>query len=114
MIGWWLIKRKISIMTEKETESILHFPIPQEAVNVILEPNRQQDVYLVIKLGVGENRTVTYVAAAKENPDEVLRQMKSTLNKPKGSIFAAIQQLGKLFEKYFGTRVRGENDGVAD
>ena len=40
--------------------------------------------------------------------------MKSTLNKPKGSIFAAIQQLGKLFEKYFGTRVRGENDGVAD
>ena len=57
---------------------------------------------------------MTYVAAAKENPDEVLRQMKSTLNKPKGSIFAAIQQLGKLFEKYFGTRVRGENDDVAD
>lgn len=101
-------------MTEKETqESILHLPIPQEAVNVILEPNRQQDVYLVVKLG-GGNRAVTYVAAAKENPDEVLRQMKSTLNKPKGSIFAAIQQLGKLFEKYFGTRVRGENDGVAD
>lgn len=102
-------------MTEKETqESILYLPIPQEAVNVILEPNRQQDVYLVVKLGGGENRAVTYVAAAKENPDEVLRQMKSTLNKPKGSIFAAIQQLGKLFEKYFGTRVRGENDDVAD
>lgn len=103
-------------MAEKETgESILHLPIPQEAVNVILEPNRQQDVYLVVKLGGGDNkRTVTYVAAAKENPDEVLRQMKSVLNKPKGSIFAAIQQLGKLFEKYFGTRVRGENDTVAD
>ena len=38
----------------------------------------------------------------------------SILHKPKGSIFAAIQQLGKLFEKYFGTRVRGENDDVAD
>ena len=38
-------------MTEKETqESILHLPIPQETVNVILEPNRQQDVYLVVKL----------------------------------------------------------------
>lgn len=101
-------------MAEKETqESILHLPIPQEAVNVIVEPDRTEDVYLVVKLG-GENRAVTYVAAAKENPDEVLRQMKSVLNKPKGSIFAAIQQLGKLFEKYFGTRVRGENDTVAD
>lgn len=101
-------------MAEKETqESILHLPIPQEAVNVIVEPDRTEDVYLVVKLG-GENRAVTYVAAAKENPDEVLRQMKSVLNKPKGSIFAAIQQLGKLFEKYFGTRVRGENDDVAD
>lgn len=101
-------------MAEKETqESILHLPIPQEAVNVIVEPDRTEDVYLVVKLG-GENRAVTYVAAAKENPDEVLRQMKSVLNKPKGSIFAVIQQLGKLFEKYFGTRVRGENDTVAD
>lgn len=102
-------------MAEKETgESILHFPIPQEAVNVIVEPNRTEDVYLVVKLGGDNKRTVTYVAAAKENPDEVLRQMKSVLNKPKGSIFAAIQQLGKLFEKYFGTRVRCENDDVAD
>ena len=102
-------------MAEKETqESILHLPIPQEAVNVIVEPDRTEDVYLVVKLGGDNKRTVTYVAAAKENPDEVLRQMKSTLNKPKGSIFAAIQQLGKLFEKYFGTRVRGKNDGVAD
>lgn len=102
-------------MTEKETqESILHLPIPQEAVNVIVEPDRTEDVYLVVKLGDDNKRTVTYVAAAKENPDEVLRQMKSVLNKPKGSIFAAIQQLGKLFEKYFGTRVRGENDDVAD
>ena len=102
-------------MTEKETqESILHLPIPQEAVNVIVEPDRTEDVYLVVKLGGDNKRTVTYVAAAKENPDEVLRQMKSTLNKPKGSIFAAVQQLGKLFEKYFRTRVRGENDGVAD
>ena len=102
-------------MTEKETqESILHLPIPQEAVNVIVEPDRTEDVYLVVKLGGDNKRTVTYVATAKENPDEVLRQMKSTLNKPKGSIFAAVQQLGKLFEKYFGTRVRGENDGVAD
>lgn len=95
-------------MAEKETgESILHLPIPQEAVNVIVEPDRTEDVYLVVKLGGDNKRTVTYVAAAKENPDEVLRQMKSVLNKPKGSIFAAIQQLGKLFEKYFGTRVRG-------
>ena len=102
-------------MAEKETgESILHLPIPQEAVNVIVEPDRTEDVYLVVKLGGDNKRTVTYVAAAKENPDEVLRQMKSVLNKPKGSIFAAIQQLGKLFEKYFGARVRGENDGVAD
>ncbi len=102
-------------MAEKETqESILHLPIPQETVNVIVEPDRTEDVYLVVKLGGDNKRTVTYVAAAKENPDEVLRQMKSTLNKPKGSIFAAIQQLGKLFEKYFGTRVRGENDDVAD
>lgn len=102
-------------MAEKETqESILHLPIPQEAVNVIVEPDRTEDVYLVVKLGGDNKRTVTYVAAAKENPDEVLRQMKSTLNKPKGSIFAAIQQLGKLFEKYFGTRVRWENDTVAD
>ena len=102
-------------MAEKETgEGILHLPIPQEAVNVIVEPDRTEDVYLVVKLGGDNKRTVTYVAAAKENPDEVLRQMKSTLNKPKGSIFAAIQQLGKLFEKYFGTRVRGENDDVAD
>lgn len=102
-------------MAEKETvESILHLPIPQEAVNVIVEPDRTEDVYLVVKLGGDNKRTVTYVAAAKENPDEVLRQMKSVLNKPKGSIFAAIQQLGKLFEKYFGTRVRGENDDVAD
>ena len=95
-------------MTEKETqESILHLPIPQEAVNVIVEPDRTEDVYLVVKLGGDNKRTVTYVAVAKENPDEVLRQMKSVLNKPKGSIFAAVQQLGKLFEKYFGTRVRG-------
>lgn len=102
-------------MAEKETqESILHLPIPQEAVNVIVEPDRTEDVYLVVKLGGDNKRTVTYVAAAKENPDEVLRQMKSTLNKPKGSIFAAVQQLGKLFEKYFGTRVRGGNDTVAD
>ena len=102
-------------MTEKETqESILHLPIPQEAVNVIVEPDRTEDVYLVVKLGGDNKRTVTYVAAAKENPDEVLRQMKSTLNKPKGSIFAAIQQLGKLFEKYFGARVRSENDPVAE
>lgn len=102
-------------MAEKETqESILHLPIPQEAVNVIVEPDRTEDVYLVVKLGGDNKRTVAYVAAAKENPDEVLRQMKSVLNKPKGSIFAAIQQLGKLFEKYFGTRVRGENDEVAD
>lgn len=102
-------------MAEKEThESILHLPIPQEAVNVIVEPDRTEDVYLVVKLGGDNKRTVTYVATAKENPDEVLRQMKSVLNKPKGSIFAAIQQLGKLFEKYFGTRVRGENDDVAD
>lgn len=102
-------------MAEKETRgSILHLPIPQEAVNVIVEPDRTEDVYLVVKLGGDNKRTVTYVAAAKENPDEVLRQMKSVLNKPKGSIFAAIQQLGKLFEKYFGTRVRGENDDVAD
>lgn len=102
-------------MAEKETqESILHLPIPQEAVNVIVEPDRTEDVYLVVKLGGDNKRTVTYVATAKENPDEVLRQMKSVLNKPKGSIFAAIQQLGKLFEKYFGTRVRGENDTVAD
>lgn len=102
-------------MAEKETqESILHLPIPQEAVNVIVEPDRTEDVYLVVKLGGDNKRTVTYVAAAKENPDEVLRQMKSVLNKPKGSIFAAIQQLGKLFEKYFGARVRGENDTVAD
>lgn len=102
-------------MTEKETqESILRLPIPQEAVNVIVEPDRTEDVYLVVKLGGDNKRTVTYVAAAKENPDEVLRQMKSVLNKPKGSIFAAIQQLGKLFEKYFGTRVRGGNDTVAD
>lgn len=102
-------------MAEKETqESILHLPIPQEAVNVIVEPDRTEDVYLVVKLGGDNKRTVTYVAAAKENPDEVLRQMKSTLNKPKGSIFAAIQQLGKLFEKYFGTRVRSGNDPVAE
>lgn len=101
-------------MAEKETESILHLPIPQEAVNVILEPSRKEDVYLVVKLGSGDNRAITYVAAAKENPDEVLRQMKSVLNKPKGSIFAAIQQLGKLFEKYFGARVRSENDPVAE
>lgn len=102
-------------MAEKETqESILHLPIPQEAVNVIVEPDRTEDVYLVVKLGGDNKRTVTYVAAAKENPDEVLRQMKSVLNKPKGSIFAAIQQLGKLFEKYFGARVRGENDEVAE
>lgn len=92
----------------------MHLPIPQEAVNVIVEPDRTEDVYLVVKLGGDNKRTVTYVAAAKENPDEVLRQMKSVLNKPKGSIFAAIQQLGKLFEKYFGARVRGENDTVAD
>lgn len=102
-------------MAEKETgERILHLPIPQEAVNVIVEPDRTEDVYLVVKLGGDNKRTVKYVAAAKENPDEVLRQMKSVLNKPKGSIFAAIQQLSKLFEKYFGTRVRGENDDVAD
>ena len=69
-------------MAEKETqESILHLPIPQEAVNVIVEPDRTEDVYLVVKLGGDNKRTVTYVAAAKENPDEVLRQMKSVLNK---------------------------------
>lgn len=43
-------------MAEKETqESILHLPIPQEAVNVIVEPDRTEDVYLVVKLGVITN-----------------------------------------------------------
>lgn len=103
-------------MAEKELqeESILHLPVPQAVVNVILEEARKEDVYLVVKLGGNEDKTVMYVAASKENPDKVLREMKSAVNHPKGSIFASMQELAKLFAKYFGTRVRGDNDPVAE
>lgn len=98
---------------EQKAESILHLPIPEEAVRVILDQKREDDVYLVIKLGGVKNQTVTYVAAAKENPDAILRNMKSVTNKPDGSLFAAVQKLGKLFDRYFGGRVRTEDDPVA-
>lgn len=103
-------------MAEKEMqeESILHLPVPQAAVNVILDATRKEDVYLVVKLGGNEDKTVMYVAASKENPDQILREMKSVVNSPKGSIFTAIKELAKLFARYFGSRVRGDNDPVAE
>lgn len=104
-------------MAEKKTEgkdSILHLPIPKEAVDLITDVNRTKDVYLVIKLGGGEDHSVWYVSASTQNPDQILREMKSVTNKPQGSIFGAMTKLAKLFEKYFGGRVRADNDAVAD